>query len=893
MSEKKACDGPTRLRENIKALANRYAVEILRTLSPSPGGIIPELSWEDVVIGVLRLSGYSGLTKKRTAGKTREQADFEEAKQRITSGGTLYDSMKKLVAAGYIQATGESGKKNRRFRITYEGRLALAAISTLQGEVRTDTEMRSAATLLLKHKNFIRLLPAQERFLEEVGEVRGNLLIQMPPGSGKTFLAMMVVLNRLEKGFRCLYVSPYLSLTRQIIDEYGELLNKIGYTYIRYDGQSEVAQEDLEHAHLVVGIYESVLNSILEGQRWTEGLSLVVIDELPELSSQTEEVHAYNLGTDRSAKIDYVISFLKQRAQLIALSSRFGETERVAEWLNASIFRPSVRLTPDEFTVRVVENGTEILSSDGTQRYRSKFTNLTDAVLEHIRPDDEKSLLFVAGSRAGAEMLAASLAKRRPLKIAPEVIEMIMGKGDLLPAASRLKDLLEKGVAFHHAGLDADLRGRLETAIRMGAVKTVASTTGITSGTSFPFDSVILMLTPWSGVGFNLTRSRYLQIAGRIGEYHLSEHGGTVYVVYHPPIRQFDSIEKLQSVLLHGPIEPIVPEMMDPSLFTSVVVREAARQQRFTRDGLEESVLTIVAGTLAAAVIDDHAQRTREQFNKLFRWLEQQGHIVLDQTEYQLAEEERVAIDSGLGLFDLIGIRDRLKVLGENPDTKVMLEVVLATRLVQSARPRTVIPSQIEMDMAGLEEIEKWYMDSVEKRTALKELVLHGWVSEKGVAEVITSAVTQKADSAEDKLTIGDIDEGDLSTLVQLASDTATSISQFLDRTRRERLARRFKTLSRQLRYGCKEDMGESDLFELRISDERGITRGLLRSEARTLFEHGYKTIDEIVHRDIDPSRSDLARDRFARNCGLDSVMAKTVYRAALDVVRTRAGKRR
>jgi hypothetical protein len=87
--------------------------------------------------------------------------------------------------------------------------------------------------------------------------------------------------------------------------------------------------------------------------------------------------------------------------------------------------------------------------------------------------------------------------------------------------------------------------------------------------------------------------------------------------------------------------------------------------------------------------------------------------------------------------------------------------------------------------------------------------------------------------------------------------------------------------------------MGESDLFELRISDERGMARGLLRSEARTLFEHGYKTIDEIVHRDIDPSRSDLARDRFARNCGLDSVMAKTVYRAALDVVRTRAGKRR
>ena len=59
----------------------------------------------------------------------------------------------------------------------------------------------------------------------------------------------------------------------------------------------------------------------------------------------------------------------------------------------------------------------------------------------------------------------------------------------------------------------------LEQAIKERMVRTVVSTTGITSGMSLPFDCVVILLDP--NMYFLTTRSRYLQIAGRIGEYHL------------------------------------------------------------------------------------------------------------------------------------------------------------------------------------------------------------------------------------------------------------------------------------------------------------------------------------------------------------------------------------
>ncbi len=882
-------DTSTLLKRRLRILTNRYAIEILQALSSDVGEIVPEIGWEEVVERVLKLMDNLRPACSRDDRPSSRRIDNEE-RDRLLSGGTLYETMNGLISTGLVQATGASAKKHRRFRITHDGRLALYALSSMEHAlVLPNSEFRQTADILLRHKNFITVLPAQEQFLSQIRDIKSNLIIQMPPGSGKTFLAMIVVLSRLQRGEKCIYLSPYISLTRQIVDEYGLLLERMGFRYEKHDGQSHVDPAILERADFIVAIYESALNSFLQGHRWTDMMRLAVVDELTELGSQTDTIRAHNLGTDRSARLDCLITLLKSRCQIIALSSRFGNTKAVAQWLNADVFRPSVILQPDEFIVRRTETGTEIASTDGSHYYHTVTESLIDAVMEHIKDYQQKSILFVAGSRRGVETLAKSLAEKYPRAVAQETINGQIGHLST-PAAQRLSKVLQSGVAFHHAGLDTQLRSILERMIKAGQIRTVVSTTGITSGTSFPFDCVAILLTPASGMGMRLTRSRYLQIAGRIGEYHLARNGGRVYLLFEPPIKHFQDLDELQKTLIHGPIEPLRPEFIDPVLLTSLMVREAKAMSKFRRDELRDTVLKTAGATLAANVREGGRELLKKQFDVLFDWLVVNGYIEQTGEEGRLSQEVERATEVGMSLIDLASTKETLSHIRTNSDILSLIEVVLRFRLVQQDRPRTVIPLKVELDMTGLTEPADWYIDSVRKRTEIKRRLLETWISEEDVNKILSETMvpSTETESRDEYYGGHEVDEGDLVTLVHRASDAAHIMSEFLQRMEDIDRARLFKTLSVQFKHGCRADVADTDLFEMMLILPDQSERTLSREEARCLFEHGYKSIRDIVRRDMDVSRPGFARDRFVRNCGLEPRLAKQVYKTALEVLRSR-----
>jgi hypothetical protein len=95
--------------------------------------------------------------------------------------------------------------------------------------------------------------------------------------------------------------------------------------------------------------------------------------------------------------------------------------------------------------------------------------------------------------------------------------------------------------------------------------------------------------------------------------------------------------------------------------------------------------------------------------------------------------------------------------------------------------------------------------------------------------------------------------------------------------------------LSRQLQYGVGKDLADSDLLELRLLPGDDSPSGRLsRSTARTLYEKGYTSISDVVKKDLGASKEGYARDRFAKNCGLDPNLAKEVYKAALSHIRAK-----
>lgn len=869
-------DPQSRLRDQLKALSNRHAIEILQVLNPQTGEIVPTLGWDSIVEGLLSLDGFVKPTASQNGEKSQDEVTYEEARQGLISGGTIYETMNKLTKVGFVLSSGDKGRKQRGFMITHEGRLALASVGQLGGPIGASTEVQRAAKTLLKHKNFISLLPAQKKFVREFGEIDGNLVIQMPPGSGKTFLAMIVVLLKLQEGKRCLYLSPYTSLSRQIIDEYGNLLNDLGYSVVRHDGISRASDIELESANLSVVMYETFATALLQKKKWTENFGLVVIDELTELDSFQQVVEPQNIGTDRSVTLDLIISLLKENSQILTLSSRFGESEEVTAWLNASIFRPDVRLTPDEFIVTEVEQGIKIESSDGTQRTLSKQIDPLDAIIDHLEKYDEKSILIVVGSRYGAQSLARSLARSHPRSLKQELIDRIIGLGESLPLSDRLSKTLQGGVAFHHSGLDAGVRQRLEQAIKDRVVRTVVSTTGITSGMSLPFDCVVILLDP--NMYFLTTRSRYLQISGRIGEYHLGQYGGRIYIVFDGPSRTFPDARAMEETLLHKPLEPLRPGPIYPSLAVSVLVRNMIGGRPITQEDLKKKFLATIKGTFKG-VDPSYETQMSKFFESMFKWLVKEKIIEDSGKGFKTTKETNSAVIAGIDPIDYLQTRMILSSLPENVEESKLIDVLLNFRLPQAIRPRTLVPLKDELKVLELEAPSDWYMKLVPQRLETKKTVLQRWIDEEEVATIISETGEKSRGIS--------LDEGDLDSLLGICSTTVDSISRFYNVTKKPDLAERFRIFSRQLQYGVHADLASSDLLELNlIQGDSALSSRLSRTTARILYDNGYTSISDVIRKDIDASKKGLARDRFSQNCGLDMDLAKEVYKAAMMHIR-------
>jgi helicase len=868
-----------RLRSQLKALSNRHAIEILQVLNPQTGEMVPTLGWDSIVEGLLALEGIRKPKPSPRGERSQEEAKYERSRQGLMSGGTIYETMNKLVKVGFVASSGDRGRRQRGFMITHDGRLALTSVEQLEGPIIAQTEVQKAAKTLLKHKNFVGLLPAQEKFLREFGDITGNLVIQMPPGSGKTFLAITVVLMRLQKGVRCLYLSPYTSLSRQIVDEYGALLEELGYVIVRHDGLFPASDADLEKANLIIAMYETFASAALEKKRWTLNLGLAVIDELTELDSAQPDAQSQSLGTDRSVKLDTIITLLKEKSQILTLSSRFGETEKITAWLNAAAFRPDVRLTPDEFIVWKAGQEIRIRSSDWTQKTLSQREDLLDAVMDHIGEYKKKSILFVVGSRYRAQGIARRLGRSHPREVSQDIVDQILGAGESLPLSNRLASTLRYGVAFHHSGLDAGVRERLERAIRNRTVRTVVSTTGITSGMSFPFDCVVILFDP--NMYFLSARSRYLQIAGRIGEYHLREYGGRVYLVFEGPTQDFTSPEAMEEKLLHKPLEALHPGVMYPSLAASILVRKLIGGKPMSRESIQKGFLEFVQGTFRATLDQDYSSSLEKFVDALFMWLTDEKLLECTESGFSLNRDARDAVMSGIDPIDFVQRGKSLSQIRTDTTDSELIDLLLGFRLPQSIRPRTLVPLEAESKILELEPPEEWYMKLVPSRLEIKRSVLKRWVDEQDVARIISEAGEMIRGIS--------LDEGDLDSLLGICSNVAESLSRYYRTQRKKSLSERFQILSRQLQYGVRSDLADSDLLELPlIQGDTSPSSRLSRSTARILYQHGYKSISDVVRKDIDASLKGLARDRFAKNCGLEPEAAKEVYKAAMMYIRSK-----
>lgn len=171
---------------------------------------------------------------------------------------------------------------------------------------------------------------------------------------------------------------------------------------------------------------------------------------------------------------------------------------------------------------------------DSTLRIEKKCSDSIINLAFDTLKNNKQALIFVNTKRS-AEKCAEEISKK--LKNSCE--EMISLSNEALKAVQkptrqcrRLASCLEKGIAFHHAGLHSKQKDLIESSFRNGRVKIICCTPTLAAGIDVPaFRAIIRDVKRYTRMGMqNIPVLEYLQMSGRAGRPSFDSYGEAILV---------------------------------------------------------------------------------------------------------------------------------------------------------------------------------------------------------------------------------------------------------------------------------------------------------------------------------------------------------------------------
>jgi hypothetical protein len=134
------------------------------------------------------------------------------------------------------------------------------------------------------------------------------------------------------------------------------------------------------------------------------------------------------------------------------------------------------------------------------------------AYVSHAGP-----VLVIRSTRREAVSMAEAIAARMPDR--PSSYHLAELARSRLGSEHQLVSFLRKGVAYHHAGLPAELQEAIEDGIRDDSLRFVVATSTLTEGVNLPVRTVVLAAIPYEGQPHEqqLVGGRLINAMGRAG----------------------------------------------------------------------------------------------------------------------------------------------------------------------------------------------------------------------------------------------------------------------------------------------------------------------------------------------------------------------------------------
>ena len=450
------------------------------------------------------------------------------------------------------------------------------------------------------------LYPPQEQAIL-AGLLEGkSLVVSSPTASGKTLLALMAAyMKAKEQKRKVVYLAPLRALASEKYAEFSEL-RRFGISTTISTGDFDSSGDFLGRSDIIVLTNERFDSVMRHRVPWINSVGLFIADE----------VHL--AGNDsRGPTLEMILTkaiHLGLDAQLLALSATISNAKTLAEWLHAVPVELDWRPVP--LREGVYDYG-RIVFSDGEERQvpRSTYGAPIDVAMDTVKGGGQ-SLIF-AGTRRRAVSLATRAAELTQRSLSPdekkavsEASRRILTSGEETSLSRLLAEVVAKGSAFHHAGLESEHRRIVEDYYRARAIKVLTATPTLSMGLNLPARRVVVAdLTRYDaahGGNAEIPVLEYRQMAGRAGRPQYDDHGETV-MIPPPSAPAADFLEHY----VREPPEPIESRLADESAMRSHTLATVATGSGLSRadlDGLfAKTLLAMQKGAKETARLTERA----------------------------------------------------------------------------------------------------------------------------------------------------------------------------------------------------------------------------------------------------------------------------------------------
>lgn len=405
--------------------------------------------------------------------------------------------------------------------------------------------------------------PFQEEAIRNL-EDGFSVVVSAPTGSGKTLIAEYAIDMALKSRMVAVYTAPIKALSNQ---KYVDFCTQYGEHEIGIMTGDVVINPDAPVLIMTTEVYR---NMVLSRDPFVEHVRFLIVDE----------VHFIN-DPERGTVWEESIIFSPASVRFLCLSATIPNAREFADWIE-SIHRHEVRVVehherpvPLEHLFYDLQVGLADFDSLRRAVVGSQVSPYEHAVGRAMggrhsrrhwrqggkRPDEEPTVprhedlvrdlvrqgdipcLYFVFSRGKTEKMARQLSRRMSLLSSEESVasgrtvrNLLSGfdpQINTLESMRLLREVLAKGIGFHHAGLLPKQKEIVEKLFAEGLIKVLYATETFAVGINMPakvvcFDS----LRKYDGITHRYLRTKeYYQLAGRAGRRGMDLKGLAISMV--------------------------------------------------------------------------------------------------------------------------------------------------------------------------------------------------------------------------------------------------------------------------------------------------------------------------------------------------------------------------